>query len=88
MEQNNRYQGYPHIPADVVFEYDDHGTIPVHAVCADGTPYTGTASGSISYVDWSGAYSEGLPHGTFRVTLGDRVRRTHEYVHGQRVKPS
>lgn len=53
--------------------YPANRYIPEHAALAGGHPYTGRAFGTLEIADWSGPFKDGVPHGCFSVTLGDRV---------------
>ena len=78
--------GSNHHPADVDFEYEEHSVIPVSATYKNGSPYSGTAWGSISHADWSGTYVNGAPHGQFKIIWGDKVTKYCAFNNGVKIK--
>ena len=66
-------------------EYADSSAVPRFAADLSGQPYTGKASGTIDLVDWEGQFANGLAHGVFRLSWGDRMRSTCCYEHGNVV---
>ncbi|MCW4454504.1 hypothetical protein OK348_06815 [Flavobacterium sp. MXW15] len=75
--------GCNNVPPDVIFEYRDGYALPVRAMRISGEPYSGKASGSISVVDWDGAFCDGVPHGDFMWTYGGIQTRKARFIHGE-----
>lgn len=73
-------------PPKIRFEYISSSYIPVSAALTDGTPYSGTAGGSIEIADWHGTFVNGKPDGEFTLVLGDRMTSKVRFINGVKVE--
>jgi len=76
---------YPMNAENLELRYPPNRFIPEHAALPGGKPFTGRAFGTIEIADWSGSFKDGVPHGCFSITLGDRTSSNVWYENGVAV---
>jgi predicted nucleic acid-binding Zn ribbon protein len=71
---------------EVAFKYKGKDILPYLAYYKDdGSAFTGMTGGTVDYIDWSGYFEDGKPHGEFSLVFGDRYRQSIIFEHGVEV---
>lgn len=81
--KRHRYTGGSEFQTHIMYAYE--GYFPTFASWNTGEPFSGKASDTEGYADWSGGFLDGLPHGPFVLVLGDRQTTYLKFDRGQEV---